>query len=93
MPGRSPDGIWAWKKCRVSILQSEPPPTRTNLQSQYNALLTQIDQLSHDSSYNGVNLLAGDNLKVTFNETGSSSLTINGVKDEELADAAQLSCE
>jgi flagellin len=57
-----------------------PNATRTSLQSQYNALLTQIDQLSHDSSYNGVNLLAGDNLKVTFNETGSSSLTIGGVK-------------
>jgi flagellin len=57
-----------------------PNSVRTNLQSQYNALLTQIDQLSHDSSYNGVNLLAGDNLKVAFNETGSSSLTIGGVK-------------
>ena len=48
----------------------------TNLQNQYNALLTQIDQLAGDSSYNGVNLLNGDNLKVTFNETGTSSLTI-----------------
>jgi flagellin-like hook-associated protein FlgL len=54
--------------------------TRTNLQGQYNALLTQIDQLAKDSSYNGVNLLYGDNLKVTFNEDGSSSLTISGVK-------------
>ena len=35
---------------------------------QYNALLTQIDQLAKDSSYNGINLLYGDNLKVTFNE-------------------------
>jgi flagellin-like hook-associated protein FlgL len=57
-----------------------PNSTRTNLQSQYNALLTQIDQLAGDSSYNGVNLLTGDNLKVTFNETGTSSLTISGVK-------------
>ena len=52
--------------------------TRTSLQDQYNALLTQIDQLAGDSSYNGVNLLNGDNLKVTFNETGTSSLTIQG---------------
>jgi flagellin len=57
-----------------------PSATRANLQSQYNALLTQIDQLAQDSSYNGVNLLHGDNLKVTFNETGTSSLTISGVK-------------
>ena len=53
--------------------------TRTSLQDQYNNLLTQIDQLAGDSSYNGVNLLNGDNLKVTFNETGTSSLTIAGV--------------
>jgi flagellin-like hook-associated protein FlgL len=57
-----------------------PSATRANLQSQYNALLTQIDQLAKDSSYNGVNLLFGDNLKVTFNENGTSSLTINAVK-------------
>ena len=56
-----------------------PDSTRANLQGQYNALLSQIDQLASDSSYNGINLLNGDNLKVTFNETGTSSLTIGGV--------------
>jgi flagellin len=54
--------------------------TRANLQSQYNDLLTQIDQLAGDSSYNGINLLNGDNLKVVFNESNTSSLTIQGVK-------------
>jgi flagellin len=54
--------------------------TRTTLQGNYNALLTQIDQLAGDSSYNGINLLAGDNLQVLFNENGTSSLTIAGVK-------------
>jgi flagellin len=53
--------------------------TRTTLQSNYNALLTQIDQLAGDASYNGVNLLNGDTLKVLFNETGTSSLNITGV--------------
>jgi flagellin len=53
--------------------------TRTTLQSNYNALLTQIDQLAGDSSYNGINLLGGDNLQVLFNENGTSSLTIGGV--------------
>jgi flagellin-like hook-associated protein FlgL len=57
-----------------------PNATRANLEAQYNALLTQIDQLAADASYNGINLLNGDNLKVTFNESGSSSLTIQGVK-------------
>jgi len=59
--------------------QSATSSTRTTLQSNYNALLTQIDQLAGDASYNGVNLLNGNNLTVNFNETGTSSLTITGV--------------
>ncbi len=55
-------------------------PTRANLQTQYNNLLSQIDALAKDASYNGINLLYGDNLKVVFNEKGTSSLTITGVK-------------
>ena len=58
---------------------STPDATRTSLQSDYNNVLTQIDALAGDASYNGVNLLDGDNLKVVFNETGSSSQTISGV--------------
>ncbi len=54
--------------------------TRTSLATQYNNLLTQIDQLAGDSGYNGVNLLNGDALKVVFNEKGTSSLSISGVK-------------
>ena len=45
----------------------------------YNDLLTQIDELAGDATYNGVNLLNGDDLEVKFNEDGSSSLTIDGV--------------
>ena len=32
-----------------------------------------------DASFNGVNLLGGDTLKLTFNETGKSTLSITGV--------------
>ena len=53
---------------------------RASFQAQYNDLLTQIDQLAGDSSYHGINLLNGDNLKVVFNESSTSSLTIKGVK-------------
>jgi flagellin len=53
--------------------------SRTTLQSNFNSLLSQIDQLAGDASYNGVNLLNGNNLKVVFNETSTSSLTISGV--------------
>jgi flagellin len=63
------------------LTNGQTSATRATLQSNYNALLSQIDQLAGDSSYNGVNLLNGDNLKVTFNETDTSSLTINGVTD------------
>jgi flagellin-like hook-associated protein FlgL len=53
---------------------------RASFQAQYNDLLVQIDQLAADSSYHGINLLNGDNLKVVFNENSTSSLTIKGVK-------------
>ena len=53
--------------------------TRATLQSNYNGLLAQINQLAGDASYNGVNLLAGANLQIDFNPTGTSSLTIDGV--------------
>ncbi|QAU46056.1 DUF1522 domain-containing protein [Bradyrhizobium guangzhouense] len=53
--------------------------TRANLVSQYNNILSQIDSTSQDSSFNGVNLLNGDQLKLTFDETGKSSLNITGV--------------
>ena len=47
--------------------------------SQYNDILAQITTTSQDASFNGVNLLAGDQLKLTFNETGRSTLNITGV--------------
>jgi flagellin len=53
--------------------------TRSSLATQYNAVLKQIDQLSSDSGFNGVNLLAGNSLQVTFNATGTSSLALSGV--------------
>jgi flagellin len=52
---------------------------RGNLVAQYNNILAQIDTTSQDSSFNGVNLLNGDTLKLVFNETGRSTLSINGV--------------
>ena len=42
-------------------------------------LLSQIDQLAGDASYNGVHLLNGNNLTSLFNENGTSSLNIAGV--------------
>jgi flagellin len=53
--------------------------TRENLAKQFDDLRAQIDQLSKDTGYNGINLLNGDQLKVAFNEKDTSSLTIKGV--------------
>jgi flagellin len=53
--------------------------TRQGLVSQYNAILNQISTTSKDASFNGVNLLNGDTLKLVFNETGTSTLSITGV--------------
>ncbi|MCB1490694.1 MAG: hypothetical protein KDJ77_02650 [Rhodobiaceae bacterium] len=53
--------------------------TRKDLRAQFNELLVQIDELAEDSGFNGVNLLGGDDLKVIFNEDGSSKLDIGGV--------------
>ena len=49
--------------------------------SQFNDVLDQIDQLSKDAGYKGVNLLGGtdQSLTVVFNEDRSSSITIKGV--------------
>jgi flagellin len=49
---------------------------RANLVGQFNELRDQLNKLAADSSFNGVNLLNGDLLKVTFNETGTSSVLI-----------------
>jgi flagellin len=53
--------------------------TRNNFVTQYNNILNQITTTSQDASFNGVNLLSGDTLKLTFNETGKSTLSIAGV--------------
>jgi flagellin len=53
--------------------------TRSSLVSQFNNIITQITTTAQDSSFNGINLLFGDNLKLTFDETGKSTLNITGV--------------
>jgi len=51
---------------------------RSNLVTQFNQVLSQINTTAVDASFNGVNLLNGDSLKLVFDETGKSSLTISG---------------
>jgi flagellin-like hook-associated protein FlgL len=49
---------------------------RANLVTQFNQLKDQLDKTASDSSFNGINLLQGDALKLFFNENSTSSLTI-----------------
>ncbi len=53
--------------------------TRGGLIAQFNKVIEQIKTTAQDASFNGVNLLNGDQLKLVFNETGKSTLTIEGV--------------
>jgi len=54
---------------------------RSTLAVQFNELLSQIDALANDSTFNGINLLKAtpDNLEVAFNEDNTSNLTITGL--------------
>ncbi|WEK05101.1 MAG: flagellin [Candidatus Devosia phytovorans] len=62
---------------------------RSDLANQFNELRDQLDKLADDASFNGINLLRGDNLKITFNETGTSSIDIQ-TKGEEAVNSASL---
>jgi flagellin len=53
--------------------------TRSGLVAQYNQIIQQITTTAQDASFNGINLLNGDSLKLVFNETGRSTSTIAGV--------------
>ena len=44
--------------------------------NQFNSLMTQIDKLAGDSGYNGINLLNGDKLNLSFNENNSSNICV-----------------
>ena len=49
---------------------------RAGLADQFNELRDQLDKLADDASFNGINLLRGDKLAITFNETGTSAIDI-----------------
>jgi flagellin len=81
---------------------------RKNLIGQFNDLRKQLDKLAGDGSYNGINLVKADKLKITFNESGTSSIeiqaknvagTVRGISTESnsldigAADAAEFSSD
>ena len=68
--------------------QTADTNVRATLATQFDALLGQIDQLAGDSGINGVNLLGGNDLTITLNETGQSTVTVTGVNDTAAGDLA-----
>jgi flagellin-like hook-associated protein FlgL len=73
--GQSFNGLTA----AAPVVDPVAQQTRANLVSQYNNIIDQIRTTAQDASFNGVNLLNGDQLKLVFNETGKSTLNITGV--------------
>ncbi len=78
--------VWLWSRyCGVSpaavgpVADAVSQATRASLVTQYNQIITQITTTAQDASFNGINLLNGDSLKLVFDETGKSTSTITGV--------------
>ncbi|WP_024517940.1 flagellar protein [Bradyrhizobium sp. Tv2a-2] len=63
----------------ASVADPNSQSQRAGLVAQYNNVLSQINSTAQDASFNGVNLLNGDTLKLVFDETGKSTLSITGV--------------
>jgi flagellin len=63
----------------AAVVDPTSQAQRASLVAQYNNVLAQINTTAADASFNGINLLNGDTLKLTFNETGKSALSITGV--------------
>ena len=71
--------INAAKGIAQSALSTSDTTTRSTLGAQYSTIQSQIDNISSDSGYRGLNLLSSTNtLTVNFNEDASSSLDVVG---------------
>ena len=66
-----------------AVVAAVPDPVsqtaRATLVTQYNQIIQQLATTAQDASFNGINLLDGNSLKMIFDETGKSTLTIAGV--------------
>ena len=71
--------IQAAKGIAQSALSTSDTNVQSKLAAQYDTIRTQIDQMSSDSGYQGLNLLSSTNtLTVNFNENSSSELAVVG---------------
>jgi flagellin len=63
----------------AAVADPNSQATRASLVAQYNQVIQNINTTAQDSSFNGINLLNGDTLNLTFDETGASKLSVTGV--------------
>ncbi len=87
--GASGGTITGLTNAKATVLGNQ---SRADFADQFNELRDQLDKLSDDASFNGVNLLRGDNLKITFNETGTSAIEIQ-TKDGDAINSTNLDVE
>ncbi|MEH2612273.1 DUF1522 domain-containing protein [Bradyrhizobium sp. AZCC 1693] len=77
--GGTVTAVLSFTNAVAPVVDAQAQNTRATLVNQFNGILAQITSTAADASFNGVNLLSGDQLKLTFNETGKSTLNITGV--------------
>ncbi len=72
------DLIAAAKSTAQSALSTTDTTERATLATQFNTLMDQVDDLSEDSGYKGINFLSADTLTVAFNADGTNSIGLTG---------------
>ena len=65
-------------KASGKIIIADGQKINQSYQDQFNTALNEYDKLIADASYQGINLLKGGKLSVTFNETRSHRFTVQG---------------
>ena len=80
------------KSLAQAALSAESTTALNTLETQYQNLVSQIDDLAADSGYKGINLLAGttETLDVKFDETGDSKITLTGFLADSSGDGLSL---
>ncbi len=80
--GTAATAVAAADTATVTAPTADNNEVRARLSAQFDDMLDQISNLAQDADFNGINLLQGDDLKVTFNEkTGSkqNSISLKGI--------------
>jgi flagellin-like hook-associated protein FlgL len=80
------------KSLAQAALSAETTTEINTLETQYQNLVSQIDDLAGDSGYKGINLLDGslETLDVKFDENGDSKITLTGFLADSSADGLSL---